>query len=55
MRAKVPLFAETHPLVSGGALVVDWPSFVGGRLLVAHGFGIIVAWGCGAPAPSLAP
>ena len=47
VRAKVPLF------VSGGALAVAWPSFAEGRSYVAHGSGIIVAWGCEPPAPML--
>ena len=43
VRAKVPLF------VSGGALAVVW--LTEGRSYVAHGSGIIVAWGCEPPAP----
>ena len=37
VRAKMPLLAGTQLFVSGRALVVVWPSFAEGRLLVAHG------------------
>ena len=50
VRAKVPLFAGTQLVVSGGALIVVWPSSAEGRLYVAHGSHIIVAWGCEPPA-----
>ena len=52
-RAKAPLFAGVHLVVSGGALVVVWPASAEGHLYVAHGSGIIAAWGCEPPAPML--
>ena len=52
-RTKVPLFTGTQPVVSGGALVVVWPSSAEGRLYVARGSGIIVRLGCEPPARRL--
>ena len=52
-KAKVPLFAEAQLAISGGVLVVAWPSSAEGRLYVAQGSGIIVAWGCEPPASML--
>ena len=49
--AKGLLLESTRVTVSGGALTMVWPSE--GRQLLAHGSGIIVAWGCEPPAPML--
>ena len=51
--AKAPLSAGTLLSLLKGALVSAWLSLAERRVLVAHGSGIIMAWGCEPPAPML--